>query len=69
MWRHYGSKIMGVFLGPLSEALSLTIDILWWYGPFLYGRLCPIYFSRVLGFNVVPYLCSKFRIFNGPILE
>jgi hypothetical protein len=51
MWRHYGSKIVGVLLGPLSEASCLTIDILWWYRPSFYGGLCPIYFSRELDSN------------------
>jgi hypothetical protein len=37
MWGHYGSKIVGVFLGPLNEVSNLTTDILWWYKPFLYG--------------------------------
>jgi hypothetical protein len=39
------------------------IDILWWYRPFLYEGLCPIFFlgNWVL---VVSYLCSRFRIFD-----
>jgi len=49
MWGHYGSRIMGVFLKPLSKASSSTIDILLWYMPSLYERLCPICFSRELG--------------------
>jgi hypothetical protein len=49
MWEHYGSKIVEVFLGPFSEASGLTTNTLWWYKPSLYGRLCPIYFSRELG--------------------
>jgi hypothetical protein len=49
MWEHYGSKIVGVFSRLLSKVSDLTIDILWWYRPFLYGRLCPIYFFRELG--------------------
>jgi hypothetical protein len=28
MWGRYGSKIVGVFSGPLSEALGSIIDIL-----------------------------------------
>jgi hypothetical protein len=48
---HYESKIMGVFSGPLKKASSSTIDILWWYRPSFYGRLCPFYFSRELGFG------------------
>jgi hypothetical protein len=27
MWGHYGSKIVQVFLGPLSEVLGSTIDV------------------------------------------
>jgi len=60
MWGHYrsrivgvfsGSKTMGVFLGPLGKGLGLTTNILWWYKPSFYGRLCPICFSRELGFG------------------
>jgi hypothetical protein len=51
MWGHYGSRIMGVFSGPLNEALGSTIDILWWYKPSFYGGLSPIYFSRELDFS------------------
>ncbi len=68
MWGHYGSKIVGVFPRPPSEASDSTTNILWRYKPSLYGGLCPIYFSRELGF-VALYLCSKFRIFDRPILE
>jgi hypothetical protein len=59
MWGHYGFKIVEVFLGPFSQVLGLTIDILWWYMPSFYGRLCPICFLRswVL---VVLYLCFRF---------
>jgi hypothetical protein len=48
-WGHYGSKIMGVLLVPLSEVSGPTIDILWRYRPLLYEGLCPIYFSKELG--------------------
>jgi hypothetical protein len=48
---HYGFRIMGVFLGPFSEALGLTINILWWYRPSLYERLCPICFFKEFGFG------------------
>jgi hypothetical protein len=51
MWGHYGSKIMGVFSRPLSEALSLIIDIIRWYSLSLYGGLCPIYISTELGYG------------------
>jgi hypothetical protein len=51
MWGHYGSKTMGVFSGPLSEVLSSTTNILWWYRPFFYGGLCLIYVFRELGSN------------------
>jgi hypothetical protein len=51
MLRHNGFRIMGVFSRPLKEASSSTIDILWWYRPSFYGRLCPIYFLRELGFS------------------
>jgi hypothetical protein len=42
---------MGIFSGPLSEVLGMTIDFLWWYKLFFYGGLCPIYFSEELGFS------------------
>jgi hypothetical protein len=51
MWGHYGFKITGVFLGPLSKASGSTTDIFWWYKPSFYGRLCPICFFRELGFG------------------
>jgi hypothetical protein len=51
MWGHYGSRIMKVFLEPLSKVSSSIINILWWYRLSLYGGLCPIYFSRELGFS------------------
>jgi hypothetical protein len=51
MWGHYGSKIMGVFLRPLSKVSSLITDIFWWYKPFLYEGLCPICFFGELGFS------------------
>jgi hypothetical protein len=51
MWGQYGSRITRVFLGPLNEALGLTIDIFLWYMPSIYGGLCPICFSKELGFG------------------
>jgi hypothetical protein len=27
MWRHYGYKVMGIYLGPLSGLSCLTINI------------------------------------------
>jgi hypothetical protein len=68
MCPHYRSKIMGVFSGPLNKASSSTTDILWWYMFFLYRGLCPICFlgSWVM---VVPYLCSRFHIFDKPVLD
>jgi hypothetical protein len=51
MWGHYGFRIVGVFLGSLSEVSDLTTNILWWYRPSFYEGLCPIYFSRELGFG------------------
>jgi len=68
MWGHYGFRIMGVLLGPLSEALSLTTDIFWWYRSSFYGGLCPIYFSTELGSSGSIFV-SRFRIFDKPILE
>jgi hypothetical protein len=51
MWRHYGSKIVGVFLSPLNEVSSLITDIFWWYKHFFYGRLFSIYFFKELNFS------------------
>jgi hypothetical protein len=51
MWGHYGSKVIGVYSMPFSRVLSPNIDLLWWYKPFIYGRLCPIYFFKQLGLN------------------
>jgi hypothetical protein len=51
MWEHYGSKIMGIFSTPLSEALGSTIDILWWYRFSLYEGLCLICFFKELSFG------------------
>jgi hypothetical protein len=43
--------VMGVYSRPLIEALGPTIDLFWWYKPLIYGRLCPICFSKELGFG------------------
>jgi hypothetical protein len=59
---------MGVYSRPFSKASNPNIDLLWWYKPLIYGRLCPIYFSRELGFGGSIYV-PMFRIFNKPILE
>jgi hypothetical protein len=50
MWKHYGSWVI-IYLGPLNGVSSSTSDLLWWYRPLIYGRLCPIYLSRELGFG------------------
>ncbi len=68
MWGHYGSRIVGVFLGPFNEASNLIINIIWWYMPFIYGRLCPIFFLRG-SILVASYLWFKFCIFDRPILK
>jgi hypothetical protein len=34
----------------------------------IYGGLCPIFFSKELGL-MVPYLCSRFCIFDIHVLE
>jgi hypothetical protein len=49
MCGHYGSRIMGIFLGPLNEASCSITNILWWNRAYFYGRLCPICFYRELG--------------------
>jgi hypothetical protein len=51
MWGHYGSRVMGVYSKPLGRALGLTTNLLWCYRPFIYGGLCPIFFSKELGFG------------------
>jgi hypothetical protein len=51
MWGHYVSKVMGVYSRPLNEASNSTTNLLWWYKYFIYGKLCPIYFSKELGFG------------------
>jgi hypothetical protein len=68
MWGHYGSNIMGVFLGPLSEVLGSITVILWWYR-FLSMEDCAP--STFLGSwaLVALYLCFKFRIFYRTFLE
>jgi hypothetical protein len=48
---HYGSKVFGIYSKPLNEALGSTTNLLWWYRPFIYGRLCPICFSNELGYG------------------
>jgi hypothetical protein len=45
------SWVMGIYLRPFNKASGLITDLLWWYRLFIYGGLCPIYFSRVLGFG------------------
>jgi len=47
MWGHYGSMVMGVYSRPFNKVLGLTINILWWYKPFIYKRSCPIFFLRI----------------------
>ncbi len=68
MWGHYRSKIMWIFLRPFSKTSSLTIDILCWYMPSFYGKLCPIYFFGELCFSGT-YLWFKFHIFDKHVLE
>ncbi len=45
---------------PLSGALNLTIDFLWWYRPFNYGGLWPIYFFKELGFAGFVFMLQVF---------
>jgi hypothetical protein len=51
MWGHYGSMVMGIYLGPFSGLSGSIIDIFWWYRPFIYRGLCPICFLKKLGFK------------------
>jgi hypothetical protein len=51
MWGHYGSRIVKVFSKPLNKTLSSTTNILWWYMHYFYEGLCPICFSKELGYG------------------
>jgi hypothetical protein len=62
MWGHYGTKVMGVYSRLFNMVLGPTSNFLWWYKCFVYGRLCPIYFSRELGFSGSIYV---FHVFQG----
>jgi hypothetical protein len=68
MWGHYGSKIMRIFLRPLSKVLGLTSYILWGYRLSLYEKLCPIYFFRELGSNGSVFMLYVSYL-NRPVLE
>jgi hypothetical protein len=70
MWGHYGSRIMGVFLRPFSEASSLTTNIflLCGMGLLTMEDCAPFVFLGSWAL-VAPYLCFRFYIFNRPILE
>jgi hypothetical protein len=68
IWGHYWSRIVGTFSRPFSETSSLTMDILWWYGFFFMKECAPFIFLRSWVF-VALYLCSRFHIFNKPVLE
>jgi hypothetical protein len=43
--------IMGLGLWESFQGPLARLDILWWYRPSLYGRLCPIYFFKELSFS------------------
>jgi hypothetical protein len=43
---HYGSRIMGVFLRPLNEALGSITDIFWWYKLNIMEDYAPYAFQR-----------------------
>jgi hypothetical protein len=51
---------MGLYSRALSKALNPTIDLFWWYRPFNYGRLCPIYFYKELGFGGFVFMLQVF---------
>ncbi len=59
---------MGVYSRPLCRVSNPITNILWWYVLFIYGGLCPICFSRELGFGGSIF-APKFHIFNKLILE
>jgi hypothetical protein len=64
---HYGSRIAGVFSGPLSEVSCLIIDIFWWYKVSM-EDYAPFVF---LGYWVLValYLCVRFHILDRPTLK
>jgi hypothetical protein len=68
MWGHYGFRIMGVFLGPFSEALDSTTNIFWWCKFFSMENCAPSTFLRNWAL-VALYLCFRFHIFDRLILE
>ncbi len=69
MWGPYGFRVMGFYLRSLSEAPNPTIDLFWWYRPFIYGSLCLPYAFIGSWALVVLYLCLRFHIFHRPVLE
>jgi len=56
MCGHYGSKVLGVYSGFLSEAPSSIPNLFWWYKPFIYGNLCFICFYKELNFGGFIYV-------------
>ncbi len=68
MWGHYGSKVMGFIQGPLVRCqVQLSIS---------FNGICLLSMEDCAPFAslgsqdlVAPYLCSRFCIFNKPILE
>jgi hypothetical protein len=68
MWGHYGSKAWESNQGPLTRRQArLPIS----YGGIglLFKEFCAPFTFLGSCFLVAPYLCSRFFIFNKPVLE
>jgi len=68
MLGHYGSRVMRIYSRPLGKVLGLITNLLWCISFIYMEDYVPIIFLRswVL---VALYLCSKFCIFNRPVLK
>jgi hypothetical protein len=68
MWGHYGSRIMGVFLGPFGKVSGSTIDIFDGIGLLSMKDCAPFTFLGSWAL-VAPFLCLRFLIFDKLVLE
>jgi hypothetical protein len=68
-WGHYGSRVMGIYSRPLNGASSPTTNLLYGdIGLLSMDIYAPSVFLKSWALVVV-CLCSKFHIFDRPILE